>query len=49
MVIRELRTRFSNELGEKFKIAAFHDEVLKDGSMPLEVLERKMESWEMAQ
>jgi uncharacterized protein (DUF885 family) len=49
MVIRELRTRFSNELGEKFNIAAFHDEVLKDGSMPLDVLERKMETWEMTQ
>ena len=49
MVIRELRTRFSDDLGKKFNIAAFHDEVLKDGSMPLDVLERKMESWEMAQ
>ena len=49
MVIRGLRTRYSKELGNKFNIAAFHDEVLKDGSMPLEIFERKMETWEMAQ
>jgi uncharacterized protein (DUF885 family) len=49
MVIRELRTRFANELGNKFNIAAFHDEVLKDGCMPLDVFERKMEAWEVAQ
>lgn len=49
MVIRELRTRFTEELGNKFNIAAYHDEVLKDGCMPLNIFERKMESWEMAQ
>jgi uncharacterized protein (DUF885 family) len=49
MVIRELRTRFTEELGNKFNIAAYHDEVLKDGCMPLDIFERKMESWEMAQ
>jgi uncharacterized protein (DUF885 family) len=49
MVIRELRTRYTSELGNRFNIASFHDEVLKDGCMPLEILERKMESWEMTQ
>jgi uncharacterized protein (DUF885 family) len=49
MVIRELRTRYTNELGSKFNISAYHDEVLKDGCMPLDVFERKMETWEMAQ
>ncbi len=49
MVIRELRTRFTNELGDKMNVAAFHDEVLKDGCMPLDVFENKMEAWEMAQ
>jgi uncharacterized protein (DUF885 family) len=49
MVIRHLRTRYSNELGERFHIASFHDEVLKDGCMPLDVFERKMDAWEMAQ
>jgi uncharacterized protein (DUF885 family) len=49
MVIRELRTRYTNELGSKFNIAAYHDEVLKDGCMPLDVFERKMNVWELAQ
>jgi uncharacterized protein (DUF885 family) len=43
--IRELRTKYEKELGDKFKIASFHDEVLKDGSMPLDLLEKKMDEW----
>ncbi len=49
MVIRELRTQYTNELGDRFDIKAFHDEVLKDGCMPLDVFERKMDTWEMNQ
>jgi uncharacterized protein (DUF885 family) len=49
MMIRDLRTRYTNELGDKFNIASYHDEVLKDGCMPLDVFERKMNVWEMAQ
>ncbi len=49
MMIRELRTRYTNELGKRFNIAAFHDEVLSDGCLPLEVFERKMDAWEMNQ
>lgn len=43
--IRELRTQYEKELGSKFKLAAFHDEVLSQGCLPLDVLKRKMESW----
>ena len=43
--IRELRTKYEKELGNKFKIASFHDEVLKNGSMPLSLLEKKMDEW----
>ena len=43
--IKEIRERLSKQLGTKFKIADFHDELLKDGNMPLEVLERKMDQW----
>jgi uncharacterized protein (DUF885 family) len=43
--IRELRTKYEKELGAKFNIASFHDEVLKDGSMPLALLEKKMDEW----
>ena len=43
--IRELRTKYEKSLGSKFNLANFHDEFLKDGSMPLDVLERKMNAW----
>lgn len=49
MMIRELRTRYTGELGNRFNIAAFHDEVLSDGCLPLEIFERKMNAWEMDQ
>jgi len=45
MKIRELRNKYEKQLGSKFKLAAFHDELLKDGVMPLSVLEQKMDAW----
>ncbi|HEX8504744.1 MAG TPA: DUF885 domain-containing protein [Hymenobacter sp.] len=41
----ELRARYEKQLGPKFSLKAFHDELLVDGSMPLAVLERKMDAW----
>jgi uncharacterized protein (DUF885 family) len=32
-------------LGAKFDIRAFHDEILKDSAMPLDLLEVKMDAW----
>ncbi len=43
--IRELRTKYEQQLGAKFNIADFHDQILKDGSLPLSVLETKMDTW----
>lgn len=43
--IRELRSKYEKELGGKFKLASFHDEILNQGCLPLSVLERKMELW----
>ncbi len=43
--IRELRTKYEKQLGAKFNISKFHDEVLKHGSMPLNLLATKMEEW----
>ena len=43
--IREIRERLSKELGPKFKLSDFHDEILKDGNMPLDVMENKMNRW----
>jgi uncharacterized protein (DUF885 family) len=43
--IREIRERLSKEVGPKFKLSNFHDEILKDGNMPLDVMENKMNRW----
>ncbi len=43
--IRELRAKYEKQLGSKFNLSNFHDELLKDGSMPLAVLEKKMDRW----
>ena len=43
--IKELRTKYEKQMGAKFNLSAFHDEFLKDGAMPLAVIERKMDAW----
>jgi uncharacterized protein (DUF885 family) len=43
--IRELRTKYAQGLGARFNVAAFHDAVLQDGSMPLTTLESKLDHW----
>jgi uncharacterized protein (DUF885 family) len=45
MKIMELRAKYEKALGDKFNIAEFHDELLKDGCLPLNVLERKLDEW----
>lgn len=43
--IKELRDKYAKILGSQFKLAAFHDALLKDGAMPLVTLEQKMDAW----
>ncbi len=43
--IQSLRARAQEVLGPRFDIKAFHTEVLKDGAVPLDVLEDKIERW----
>lgn len=43
--IQELRNRYMKVLGNKFSLADFHDTFLKDGCMPLDVAEKKMDDW----
>jgi uncharacterized protein (DUF885 family) len=47
--IIELRERAKKELGDKFDIRRFHDEVLGGGALPLDVLEGRIDSWIAAQ
>jgi uncharacterized protein (DUF885 family) len=39
------RARYEQQLGSKFNIASFHDEVLKDGCVPLNILNEKLSKW----
>ena len=43
--IRELRTRSEKALGKEFNVRAFHDSVLEQGSVPLDLLEVHVDSW----
>ena len=43
--ILELRARAQKELGAKFDIRAFHDAVLDQGPLPLDLLETKINEW----
>jgi len=46
---RELREQAQARLGSRFDLRAFHDELLKDGAMPFDVLEAKLGRWIAAQ
>jgi len=43
--ILDLRNRARQELGSRFDLRAFHDEVLSEGSLPLDLLEARIQSW----
>lgn len=40
-----LREKYTKQLGKKFSLSAFHDELLSQGCLPLNVLDRKMKIW----
>lgn len=47
--LKELRAYATAELGPRFKIRDFHDEVLRHGAVSLDVLEQQVKAWVEAQ
>jgi uncharacterized protein (DUF885 family) len=45
LTIRKLRDDARVQLGSKFDIKAFHDEILNGGSMPLDLLQDRVHRW----
>ena len=45
LAMKALRRHAEQELGERFDIRAFHDELLGQGALPLDVLEPRMRAW----
>ncbi len=43
--IRELRDRAKKQLGPRFDIKAFHDEILNGGALPLDLLDERVDGW----
>jgi uncharacterized protein (DUF885 family) len=43
--ILELRERAKTQLGDKFNIRDFHDEILNGGALPLDVLDARVNGW----
>jgi uncharacterized protein (DUF885 family) len=49
LTILKLRSEAKAQLGPKFDIKAFHDEILNGGAMPLDLLQGRVERWLKAQ
>lgn len=47
--LREIRTRAEQALGDRFDVRTFHDALLVDGPLPLDLLDRRMDAWIAAQ
>jgi len=45
LAIRAMRQRAEREQGARFDIRAFHDELLSQGALPLDILEQRMDAW----
>jgi uncharacterized protein (DUF885 family) len=45
LTILKLRDEAKTQLGEKFDLKAFHDEILNGGAMPLDLLQERVEAW----
>nr|MCH9648633.1 DUF885 domain-containing protein [Deltaproteobacteria bacterium] len=45
LTIRRLRSESEAAFGEKFDVRAFHSQILGSGSLPMPVLEAKVQQW----
>jgi uncharacterized protein (DUF885 family) len=45
LTISAERKKYEKQLGENFDIASFHDAVLSDGVLPLDILKEKLQTW----
>jgi uncharacterized protein (DUF885 family) len=45
LTILKLRDEAKKQLGERFDLKAFHDEILNGGAMPLDLLQERVEAW----
>jgi uncharacterized protein (DUF885 family) len=45
LTILKLRDEAKRQLGEKFNMKAFHDEILNGGAMPLDLLQERVQAW----
>ena len=43
--IKELRANAEKKLGDHFDIRLFHDEILRHGAVPLDILETQVKAW----
>lgn len=43
--ISEIRARTEKRLGSQFLLPHFHDQVLRNGGMPLDILEKRIDQW----
>ncbi|HEY5022168.1 MAG TPA: DUF885 family protein, partial [Gemmatimonadaceae bacterium] len=45
LTILRLREKARQQLGAKFSLSAFHDELIGAGALPMDVLEQRMNEW----
>ena len=43
--LRAIRTRAETELGDRFDVRRFHDALLVDGPLPMDLLDQRMDRW----
>ena len=49
LTIQRLKRKAQDQLGDRFDIRGFHDQVLGSGALPLPILEAKLDRWIIAQ